>query len=163
MNKWEMLSGKAMFYGLSMLVIVTFFAPVKAMAGTKTYLGMNYGIIDGCRSTSLVGGQQLNELIAIEGSAVIDSTPCAREGQRIEITSMIGVHLNLSIPTLNDSWYIEVAYGHTQLSRIGASSFGGSTFGFGAKYYIREAYSLKAMYSEIGDIGYFKLEGRVNF
>ena len=109
-------------------VLMALVSADKAQAGTKTYLGMNYGVLDGCKATSFVGGQQLNEFISLEGSAVIDSTSCYRESEKIEIDSMIGVHLNLSMPTLNDDWYIEVSYGHTQLSRIGASSFGGSSY-----------------------------------
>jgi hypothetical protein len=163
MNRWQKQGARAISIGIfTMILLVVALRMNEAQAGTKTYLGMSYGILDGCKATSFVGGEQFNEWLSIEGSAVIDSTSCRREGETIEISSMVGVHLNLSIPTTG-SWYAEVSYGHTQLSRLGASSFGGSTFGFGAKYYLREAYSIKGMYTEIGDIAFVKFEGRINW
>ena len=146
----------AMIFGVAMIM----WAPASKADG---FIGMNYGLLDGCKATSLVGGERFNEFFAVEGSAIIDSTSCRRDGKKIEIDSMIAVHLNMSIPTLNDDWYIEIRYGHTQLSRIGASSFGGSTFGFGLKYYFREAYSCRGIYSEVGDIGFFRMGCTLNF
>lgn len=153
---------KILSFGIYAMILV-FVALKMNPAQAKGYLGMNYGILDGCKATSFVVGDTFTEFFSVELGAMVDSSSCYRDGKKIEIDSMISANFNLSIPTLNDSWYIELSCGHTQLSRIGASGFGGTTCGFGGKYYLREAYSVKGMYSEIGDIGYFKLEGRINF
>ena len=143
---------------LALLVFSTF-AP-KADAGG--YMGASYSQIDLDGLTdhtgiTVHGGYNFNEVIAIEGRYLVNSSDENYHGANVEIDHLYGIYLIGTLP-VTDSIGVYAVFGHSE-GEITASYYGysesaddgSSSVGFGVKYDIVEAWTITAEYMEAFD------------
>jgi hypothetical protein len=145
------LSHKALLYGIVLLIMVVMFAPVKAMAGQKDFIGINWGPISGSGVTTLYGGKMFNELFGAKWFTALDSSVSDRNGDTVIIESLYGAGVVLRLPVGN-SFYVKGGINYAVLGRINDSSYSGMSYDVGIDYQILEAYGLSLTFGKMGDI-----------
>lgn len=158
---------------LSILLVGFLGFTYEAHAG-KSYIGAQYTMIDAdivdFTGVNLVAGHAFNDFLSFEMRALVSSSTEGYYGANVEIDSLWGGYVKLSMPVQADT-SLYVIVGHTEAEV--SASYGGysasakddsTSMGFGASYSVLEAYTFTAEYIELfDDIKSFNLGMQINF
>ena len=145
------LSHKALLYGTIMLLMVVMFAPVRAMAGQRDYIGVSWGPVSGSGVTTLFGGKRFNDLFAGRWFTAIDSSVSDRNDKTVIIESLYGAGVVLRLPVTN-SLYVKGNVNFAVLGRVNDSSYSGMSYNVGIDYDLLYGWGLTLTFGKIGDI-----------
>ena len=152
------------------LAIVALFSAVTNAGG---YVGAKAFTIDteagDFNGVNLVGGYDFNDFIGVRGRYMLDAGDETYQGINIELESMTGLDLKLSMP-LGDSLCVNVIGGRTKI-RAKASAHGYSasasdtftTYGIGLSFSVLESYSVTAEVLDIDGDRMLSLGANWNF
>ena len=145
---------------LSMIVIVggSLFAKQSMADG---YVGVSGGYIDtditNHMAVNLHGGYAFNDFISMEGRVLINSSEEGYHGASVEIDSLYGLYIMGTVP-ISDDLSVYALFGHSRgeatASYNGYSETAddsGSSMGFGIKYDLLEAWTVRLEHTEILD------------
>jgi len=148
----------------SILFIITFLAVgfyAEEAKSESTFLGASYSTINtnSVDFTGITGivGHQFNDFLGVEGRALFSSSSESYYDSSVEIDSLYGVYLTAALP-IEDSISVYVIFGHTEgdiaFNNMGDShskKIASTSLGFGARYFVLEAYTLFVEYLELTD------------
>ena len=136
------------------------------------YAGISGLYVDGPQTNhtavQALGGYQFNAILAIEGRWSLSSSEEGYRGSDVEIDSMWGAYFVFSLP-LFDNWEPYALFGHSRAEFD--SDYGdyskdsqSTSIGFGVKYLIREAWTIRAEYTKLfNDVDAFGIGLNLNF
>jgi hypothetical protein len=141
------------------VTLTTFICSPTAYADAT--IGLGYTTIDSDTTdhTAMVlsGGYNFNEFLGVEGRMVMSPSTETYQGVQVEIDSLYGLYFTAGFPVDNNLWVYALA-GHTEaevstsfLGRSRSDTESSTSFGAGAKYHIREAYSVSVEVMEMSD------------
>ncbi len=125
------------------------------------YVGVSGGYIDtditNHMAVNLHGGYNFNDFLSMEGRVLVNSSEEGYHGASVEIDSLYGVYILGTIP-VSDDLSVYAVFGHSRgeatASYMGYSetaSDNSSSVGFGVKFDIVEAWSVRVEHTKLFD------------
>ena len=157
------------------IIIIGLAAMMFLLAGNAKgdgYAGISGLYVDGPQTNhtavQALGGYQFNAILAIEGRWSLSSSEEGYRGSDVEIDSMWGAYFVFSLP-LFDNWEPYALFGHSRAEFD--SDYGdyskdsqSTSIGFGVKYNLREAWTIRAEYTKLfNDVDAFGIGLNLNF
>lgn len=160
---------------LGILVFIISFLGTRVAYAENTYIAGSYSMIDIDGLTDHTGykvivGQQFNDLVGIEGYALVASSTEGYSGANVDIDQLWGINLIIGLP-VNDDTYVYALLGHAEAEAT-ASYMGYSesadrsstSYGFGVRHELLEQYTLRVEYSQpVDDVDSLDFIFQLNF